>query len=729
MRTLLDNDYLRSELKRPTIFPTCANVSPGWKSSGARPPIVASQLLPEKILSSILLDFCFELNPRPTSMRSFISFAIVILMTTVAVETLSAQTLPAPEAITDPKQVASKPNAEVEPRSLTIEKLYMTRQVGLPTWSPDGKQIAFISNMSGRNNIWLVPAEGGWPVQLTVSDQRQTAPAWSPDGKWIAYQSDYDGDELWDIFLVSPKTGRVVNLTSTREIAELNPTWSPDGRYLAYEVKAKTSAAYEIDIYDTLMREVKHLTTSTPQDKSNYDPIWLKDGKSIVYTQDQAKGTDSNIFIAEMATGKSTLLTPHEGEQRYSADDVSPDGKRVLITSNAANGYQNIGLLEISTKKISWLTKDKWAIRGSEFSPDGKRITFTANVDGSQDIYLHDLATGKSTALPVPKGVNEPTGGHSAFTKDGSRLLYYHNGPTAPGDLWVYTLATGKSHQVTHSLVAGVRSEDMVEPYLVHYPSRDGKWTISAFLYVPFNMARNGQNAAIVYIHGGPTSQTMNSFNRFVQYAANQGYMVLAPNYRGSTGYGKEFQQANLFDMGGGDLQDVLAGVDWIKQTGHLDPKKIAVMGASYGGYLSMMAVTKAPEVWAAGVPIVPFVNWFTEIENEDPELRQSDLATMGDVVKNKSLYEDRSPINFVDQIKAPLLLLAGGHDPRCPKSETQQVVDAIKKRGGTVDYKIYENEGHGFARVENQIDAYQRVADFLLAHVPPADCSCSLTE
>src|SRR6202453_3760776 len=179
MRTLLDNDYLRSELKRPTIFPTCANVSPGWKSSGARPPIVASQLLPEKILSSILLDFCFELNPRPTSMRSFISFAIVILMTTVAVETLSAQTLPAPEAITDPKQVASKPNAEVEPRSLTIEKLYMTRQVGLPTWSPDGKQIAFISNMSGRNNIWLVPAEGGWPVQLTVSDQRQTAPAWS----------------------------------------------------------------------------------------------------------------------------------------------------------------------------------------------------------------------------------------------------------------------------------------------------------------------------------------------------------------------------------------------------------------------------------------------------------------------------------------------------------------------------------------------------------------------
>jgi dipeptidyl aminopeptidase/acylaminoacyl peptidase len=676
-------------------------------------------------------------------MRTRVLFAIVIVMSTVIVETVAAQDLPAPQAITDPKHIASKPNAQVEPRSLTIEKLYMTRQVGRPTWSPDGKSIAFISNMSGRNNLWLVPAEGGWPVQVTVSDQRQSSPAWSPDGKWIAYQSDYDGDELWDIFLVSPKTGKVVNLTSTREISEMNPTWSPDGRYLAYEVKPKTSAASEIDVYDMVMREVKHITTGTPQDKGNSDPIWSKDGKYIVYTQEQAKGTDSNIFIADVATGKSTLLTPHEGEQRYSANDISgvgiPDAMRILATSNAGNGYDNVGLLDVGTKgalgghlspeKISWLTKDKWEIRGGEFSPDGKHITFSANVDGNEDIYLHDLAIGKSTGLPIPKGVNEPAGGRSAFTKDGSRLLYYHNGPTAPGDLWVYTLATGKSHQVTHSLVAGVRSEDMVEPYLVHYPSRDGKWTITAFLYVPFNMARNGQNAAIVYIHGGPTSQTMNSFNRFVQYAANQGYMVLAPNYRGSTGYGKEFQQANLFDMGGGDLQDILAGVDWIKQTGHLDPKKIAVMGGSYGGYLSMMSVTKAPDVWAAGVPIVPFVNWFTEIENEDPVLQQSDLATMGDVVKNKALYEDRSPINFIDQIKAPLLLLAGGHDPRCPKSETQQVVDAIKKRGGTVDYKIYDNEGHGFARVENQIDAYKRVADFLMAHVVPADCSCSLTE
>jgi dipeptidyl aminopeptidase/acylaminoacyl peptidase len=679
-------------------------------------------------------------------MRIFSRFVMVVLMSVLTVsETLPAP-LPEPKAITDPKQIASKADARVE-KNLSIEKLYMTRQVGGSTWSPDGKTIAFISNLSGRNNLWLVPSEGGWPVQLTVSEERQAQPAWSPDGKWIAYTSDYDGDEQWDIFLVSPKTGQVVNLTNTREIAEEHPTWSPDGRYLAYMVKPRTSSVFEIDVYDTLMRDVKHLTTDTAKDRMNVAPIWSADGTFIVYTQEQSKGTDSNIFAVSVSSAQSTLLTPHSGEQTYSANDVSPDGESVLMTSNAGDGYDNVGLLNIASKKIRWLTQDKWEISGEHFSPDGRLLTYSANIDGNTDIYLYDIASGTTHALPLPKGVNYVAGQPSPFTRDGSRMLYSHTGPTAPGDLWVYNIAGGeaksktngtradtpaphdRSYQLTYSLVGGLRSEDMVEPYLVHYPSTDGRWTISALVYVPYNLPRNGEHPAIIYVHGGPTAQTTNTFNRFVQYMANQGYIVIAPNYRGSTGYGKAFQQANLFDMGGGDLRDVLAAADWIKQTGYVDPKKLILMGGSYGGYLTMMGVTKAPELWAAGVPIVPFVNWFTEIQNEDPVLQQSDLATMGDLVKNKALYEDRSPINFVDQIKAPLYLLAGGNDPRCPKEEAQQVVEAVKKRGGVAEYKVYENEGHGFSKVENQIDAYKRVADFLKAHVPPADCGCSLNE
>src|ERR1051325_8650743 len=326
-------------------------------------------------------------------MRTLTTFATFIVMSVVT----QSQTLSAPSAITDPKQVTSKPNAQVEP-SLSIEKLYMTRAIGDTAWSPDGKIIVFVSNMSGRNNLWLVPASGGWPTQLTVSDQRQSSPAWSPDGKWIAFQSDYNGDEQWDIFMVSPKTGQVVNLTNTRTIAEQHPVWSPDSRYLAYTVKPKISSVYEIDVFDKVLRETKHLTSGTSADKMNVGPIWSRDGQWIVYTQHQAKGTDSNIFVAELDSGKTTLLTPHDGEQLFQANDFSPDGKTILITSNASNGYENVGLLDIASKKISWLKRDKWEMKGGGFSPDGKHVSWTANVDGNTDIYMHDLVTGKPTS-------------------------------------------------------------------------------------------------------------------------------------------------------------------------------------------------------------------------------------------------------------------------------------------------------------------------------------------
>ena len=650
-------------------------------------------------------------------MRSFLTF-LLLAASCIA----QAQTT----AITDPKQIKSKSlGHDVQP--LSIEKLYMTRAIGGTTWSPDGKQVAFVTNISGRNNIWTVSAEGGWPLQLTVSDQRQTQPTWSPDGRWIVYSSDHDGNEQWDMFVVSPQTGEVVNLTNTPEIAEQGPTWSYDGKSLAYIVKPQTSPSYEIYVMNMLTRRGRALTSGTAKELGNYHPVWSRDGKFIVYTQEHANGANSNIFLVDVASGKSTNLTPHTGDHLYSAEAISPDEKQILITSNAGNGYDNVGLLEIASKKIDWLTHDKWEINAGEFSPDGKLIAWTANIDGETSVFFYDTGTKQASPLPLPKGVNSPGGSETAFTRDGERLLYYHNGPTAPNDAWVYDIASKQSHQVTHSLIGGINTAEMVEPFLVHYPSRDRKWTISALAYIPHNAPRDGRRPLILFIHGGPQSQTVNSFNRVIQYLANQGYAVVAPNYRGSRGYGKEFMEADRFDMGGGDLQDNLAAVDFMMKSGYIDAKKLVVMGGSYGGYMTMMAVTKEPEMWAAGVPIVPFVNWFTEVEHEDPVLQQGDLATMGDPAKNKALWEDRSPINFVERIKAPLLLLAGGNDPRCPKSEAQQVADAIKRRNGVVEFKIYENEGHGFARVENQIDAYKRVADFLKKYVPAPDCGCSL--
>lgn len=655
-------------------------------------------------------------------MRFFALFMMVVGMVTQALPQTGPQSQ---HFITDPNQITSKSKLDVQP--FTIDKLYMSHSIGDSTWSPDAKQLAFITNISGRNNLWIVSSESGWPVQLTVSDQRQTRPAWSPTGRWIAFASDHDGDEQWDIFLVSPANGQIVNLTNTPHIAEEEPTWSPDGNFLAYTVKPKESSTHEIEIMEVLTKQVRNLTSNTPKELGNFGPIWSSDGRWIVYTQQNATGKDSNIFIASVADGRSTNLTPHEGEHNFSATHISPDEKTVLITSNAHNGYDNVGLLDVATKKITWLTSDKWRITSGHFSPDGKRVTWSANTDGNTDIFVYDLATRKAHQLPLPKGVNLQAGADTSFSIDGSRLLFDHIGPDAPADLWTYSFATSRAQQITHSLVGGIRSEDMVEPFLVHYPSHDGKWEISAYVYVPYNAERNGQNAAIVYIHGGPASQTINSFNRSIQYLVNQGYFVIAPNYRGSTGYGKEFMDANRFDMGGGDLEDVIGAAEWIKKTGYIDARKVAVTGGSYGGYLTMMAVTKAPDLWAVGVPIVPFVNWFTEIENEDPVLREYDLANMGDPIKDKQRYMDRSPINFVDQIKAPLLILAGAHDPRCPSTESEQVASAVKKRNGVAELKIYANEGHGFAKVENQIDAYTRVADFLKKYNPPAKCGCNI--
>ena len=637
----------------------------------------------------------------------------------------SAQSANPSQPIADPKQIASRV-LKREVQQLSIEKLFMSRNIGDADWSPDGKKIAFISNISGRNNLWLTASDGGWPSQLTVSDQRQVSPAWSPDGKWIAFNSDHDGDEQWDLWLVSPQTGEIINLTNTPDIAEEGQAWSPNSRYIAFMSKPRSSPTYEIDIMDVLTKHYRALTKNTPKTLGNYNPIWSHDGKWIAYTQQDAAGKDSNIFIADALTGKATLVTPHTGERTYEATAFSPDGKYLLITSNA-NEYDNAGLLEISSTKIQWLTDEKWKVVSGAFSSDGKRLTWLTNIDGNDQIAVYDIDNKRTTTLPLPDGLNTLAGSVTSFSPDGQRLLYYHNGPTSPNDLWTYDVSTQQSKQLTHSLLAGMSADDMVEPFLVHYPSRDGKWQISAFVYVPHNAPRDRTHPAIVYVHGGPQSQTMNSFNRAIQYLANQGYLVIAPNYRGSTGYGKEFEDANRFDMGGGDLQDVLAAADWIQKTGYVDPKKLVVMGGSYGGYMTMMALTKAPEVWAAGVSIVPFVNWSTEVQNEDPELREYDLATMGDPSKNKDLWQDRSPINFVDRIKAPVMLLAGGNDPRCPNSEARQVADAIKKRSGTVELKIYENEGHGFAKVENQIDAYTRVAEFLKKYVPAPPCGCNL--
>lgn len=640
---------------------------------------------------------------------------------------VSAQNLPTPQAITDAAKIESPTLLDFKP--IDLDKFFLTRQFDGATWSPDGKEIAFTSNISGRMNVWIVSAGGGWPRQLTVSDQRQEQPVWSPDGKWIAFLSDKDGDELWDIYLVSPKSGEVKNVTMSSRTEEGRPSWSPDGKKIAYPTRFKEKAAYEIDVMDIKSQKTTHITQNTLADRYNDNPLWSPDGKSLAWTQEYADLQNADVMLADVATGKTENLTNHAKGQIFRAAAWAPDGKSILITSDAKNGYMNVGLLDVASKQIKWLTDEKWEMVAVDFTPDGKQAIWTANVDGEVSLHATNLATGKSEELPAGGGVNTTDEIPNPVSRDGSRLLYMHDAANSPRAIWVYDFAAKKAQPVTHALLAGVPVKELVEPTLAHFPSKDGKYTLSAWTYMPYNIQPNHKYPAIVYIHGGPDDQSMANFNPLLQYFVNLGYIVIAPNYRGSTGYGRDFQRANHMDAGGAELQDVVDAAEFIKKSPYVDPKNIVLMGRSYGGYLTLMGVTKFPDEWSAAVPIVPFANWFTAYQNEDATLQASDHQFMGDPVANKQLWTDRSPAFFVDQIKAPLLILAGGHDPRCPKTESEAMAQAIRKRGGKVQLKVYEDEGHVFSKTENILDAYKRVSDFLKTYAPSPGCGCSVYE
>src|SRR5207248_7629566 len=283
---------------------------------------------------------------------------------------------------------------------------------------------------------------------------------------------------------------------------------------------------------------------------------------------------------------------------------------------------------------------------------------------------------------------------------------------TTPADYWIVDATTGAARQLSHSAIASLESAALPPSQLVHYKSFDGT-IISAFLWMPFNVERNGKNAAIVYPHGGPTGQTLDTFGRSIVALVSRGYAVIAPNVRGSTGYGLKFQQMNVKDLGGGDLQDEVYAAKFLAATGYIDAKKIGITGGSYGGYMTLMAIGKTPNVWAAGVEQFGIVDWYSMLQHEDPALQEYEKSILGDPVKDRAVYEAASPIKYIRNAKAPLLVLQGENDIRVPKEEAEQVVKILKDAGKTVDAHFYPAEGHGFVKRENQIDAIRRMVDW----------------
>jgi len=628
-----------------------------------------------------------------------------LLILATAVVSLAA-TSPDTREITEPKTITSA--EESGAGAVPIDDLFYTRATGGGAWSPDGKEIVFSSNFTGRFNLWKVSASGGWPIQLSQSDDRQSGAIWSPDGKWILYQSDRGGAETYDLFVIPSGGGKADNLTKTDEISETSPRWSPDGMQLAISYKKKTAPVTDVAVMDWKTRAVRNLTNETTPDHLWSGQVWGPDGKVIYATRNNAGFTDASVYRIEAATGQKEELTPHEGQSRTSVSAISPDGKTLLVTADRPGGYPNVALVDTATKKLTWVTELKWEADAGEFSPDGKWFTYEVNEDGRTDGYLAETATGKATKLNLPLGLNGFSGNPSTFSPDGKRMLVNHQSSTQPGDLWVYDPAARRATQLTFSAIASLASAKLPPSQVVHYKSFDGK-TISAFLWVPYNLKRDGSNPGIVLPHGGPTGQTVDSFSRFAAALASRGYVCIAPNVRGSTGYGMDFQKANVKDLGGGDLDDEVYAAKFLVATGFVGEKKIGITGGSYGGYMTLMAIGKKPELWAAAVEQYGIIDWKTMLEHEDPFLQEYEKSLLGDPVKDREVYENASPIKFLRQAKAPLLVLQGENDIRVPKEEAEQVVAIYKETGKTVDSHFYPQEGHGFAKRENQIDAITR--------------------
>ena len=623
---------------------------------------------------------------------------------------LLAASSPDDRQITDPRSVVSQTNPAAGP--VPISQLYYTRSTFGPAWSPDGREVVFTTNLTGRLNLWKVAASGGWPLQLLQSDDRQSGAVWSPDGKWIVYEQDFGGGEIYDLFAVPSDGGEAINITNTPEVSETNPHWSPDGRTLAISYRPKNSSTTDIALLDWETRKVRKLTNEQTRNREWHAAIWSADGRKIYANRENAGGTDSDVYRIDVTAGKLENLTPHQGDILYLVSSVSPDEHTLLITSNEKEGYQNVALVDTASKKRTWVTDLKWEAHAGDFAPDGRSFTYTLNADGRADVYTVDRSSGYATKLPFPEGINSPAGNPLAFSRSGDRLLVSHQSSTEPADLWVYDLATRKSRQLTFSAVASLDPSRLPSSQLVHYKTFDGK-TISAFLWLPFNLKRDGSNPAVVLPHGGPTGQTADSFNKTAAALATRGYVCMAPNVRGSTGYGMQFQKSNYKDLGGGDLQDEVYAAHFLAATGYVDPAKVGITGGSYGGYMAMIAIGRTPDVWAAAVELFGITDWLSEQAHEEPTLQQYDQSLLGDPVKDRQSYEDASPIKYFKEAKAPLLILQGANDIRDPKEEAEQAETILKKEGKIVGAHYYPDEGHGFAKRENQIDAMQRTVDW----------------
>jgi dipeptidyl aminopeptidase/acylaminoacyl peptidase len=642
----------------------------------------------------------------------FCSAAFLVLLAAQLPAAPVVQGVP-PRALTDPESIVSPALAGAAP--VPVADLFFTRGgIDDGIWIPHANAVVITTNLTGRYNLWRVPADGGFPLQLTQSDDRQFGLAASPDGKWIVFQSDHGGNDVYDLYATPASGGSVIALTNTPDVDEEDAVFSPDNSAIAFTRRPKAESAVNIAVMDFATRHVRQLTNEPTKDHVWSVAAFSHDGRSIVANRTNAGGTQSEAWMIDVASGAQTRLTPPEKDNL--ATDISPNGRYVALRTESAAGVHQAALLDLSDKSIRPLKPDVWPQGKGHFSPDGRVLIFGSNVDGTTTINRYDMASRKSELLAFPDGVSEEeSDDQTAFSPDGSRIIAGHQASNTPFDYWSVDVRTGAATQLTRLGLASIDPSRLPRAQVVHYKSYDGT-VISALLWMPFNLARDGTAPAILFPHGGPSNQALDYWNpnRTPLALASRGFVVIAPNVRGSTGYGRTFEQANHMDLGGGDLKDEIAARQFLIDTGYVDPKRIGMTGGSYGGFMTLMALAKTPDLWAAGVDEYGIIDWSTLWSNTDLPDRQYLESYLGNPVKNKPAYSASSPVTYMKNLEAPLLVLQGENDTSVTKDQAEKVVEELKANGRTVESHFYPGEGHGFFKREDQIDALERTVAWM---------------
>jgi dipeptidyl aminopeptidase/acylaminoacyl peptidase len=601
-----------------------------------------------------------------------------------------------------------------ERRPYTAEQLTLIRNTAEGRISPDGKTVAFVSDVTGALELWTVPARGGWPIQLTALNECVADVRWSPDSQWLVFTSDYGGNERRDLYRVPAGGGDVEKLTDTK-LSESEPRISPDGKRLAFLADPDADFDFQLHVMDLDTRKVTRLTKEPIKIQA---PLWSPDGRTIAVTRsgDDQKG---DLLLIDVATGAKVVIAPPTRGTILWARAFAPDGKSLAVIAPNEKGFDQLALVKLTDPpgKPVFFGPGDWDVSEPRWTKDG--LWFLRNEGGATSLGFLSSPEAKWEKVLPARGMI-----HTLSTDAlGRRLSLMREDVTRPADVWLMDTAPEKGtqadslKQVTFSLLGGVKPEELSPGEMVTYESCD-KTKIHALLVKP-KVARLGSPPpAVVYVHGGPSAQHTLTFDPLIQLLAEQGFAVIAPNYRGSTGYGRAFEDANNKDWGGGDLKDLVAAVKHFGEHGDIDPKRVGITGGSYGGYMTLMALAKTPDVFAAGAEFYGMPDLVMDYLLSKSRFADWYETEMGNPKRDAALFRERSPLPYLDDIKAPLLVFQGANDSNVPKAESDLLVAILKELKKPHEYIVYEDEGHGFTRRKNILDSSKRTAEFFVKHL-----------